>query len=49
MIAFELARIGGNLNQLSYHANATGSMPDRVALDATLEEIVKATEALTRL
>ncbi len=49
MIAFELARIGGNLNQLSYHANATGAMPDRVALDATLNEIVKATEALTRL
>jgi hypothetical protein len=49
MLAFELARIGTNLNQLSYHANATGAMPDRVALDATLNEIVKATEALTRL
>jgi hypothetical protein len=49
LLAYELARIGTNLNQLSYHANATGAMPDRVALDATLEEIVKATEALTRL
>ena len=49
MLAFELKRIGTNLNQLSHHANATGAMPDRVALDATLNEIVKATEALTRL
>ena len=48
-IALELARIGTNLNQLSYHANATGSMPDRVSLDSTLHEIVRATEALTRL
>lgn len=49
VLAFELSRIGTNLNQLSHHANATGAMPDRVALDATLNEIVKATEALTRL
>jgi hypothetical protein len=49
MLAYELSKIGTNLNQLSYHANATGAMPDRVALDATLNEIVKATEALTRL
>jgi len=49
MLAFELARIGTNLNQLSYHANSTGAMPDRVALVATLDEIVKATEVLTRL
>jgi hypothetical protein len=49
MLAFELARIGTNLNQLSHHANATGAMPERLMLDATLNEIVKATEALTRL
>jgi hypothetical protein len=48
-IAVELARVGNNLNQLAHHANATGSMPDRVALDAVLEEIVKATWALIRL
>jgi Bacterial mobilisation protein (MobC) len=48
-LAFELARIGTNLNQLSHHANLTGAMPERVALNATLDEIVKATEALTRL
>jgi len=48
-LALELARIGTNLNQLSHHANLTGAMPERVALHATLDEIVKATEALTRL
>jgi hypothetical protein len=48
-IAVELARVGNNLNQLAHHANATGAMPERVALDQTLEEIVKATEALIQL
>lgn len=48
-LAYELARVGTNLNQLAYHANATGSMPARDALDATLNEIVKATGVLTRL
>ena len=47
-LAFELARIGTNLNQLSHRANLTGAMPERTALDATLDEIVKATEVLTR-
>ena len=49
LLAFELARVGTNLNQLAKHANTTGDMPDREALAATLDRIVKATEALTGL
>lgn len=48
-LAFELAKVGTNLNQLTFHANATNAMPDRVALNETLQAIVKATEALTLL
>ena len=48
-IAFELARVGTNLNQLAKHANTVGEMPARDALAETLNQIVKATEALTRL
>jgi hypothetical protein len=36
----ELNRIGGNLNQIARHANATGALRDD--LDATLAELVRA-------
>lgn len=34
----ELTRVGGNLNQIARHANATGEL--RADLDAVLEEVI---------
>jgi hypothetical protein len=48
-LAVELARVGNNLNQLARYANSTGVLPERDALSSVLNEIVRATEALTTL
>jgi hypothetical protein len=40
----ELHRIGGNINQIARHANATGEL--RADLDAALEEVIRAMDRL---
>jgi hypothetical protein len=48
-LAFQISKIGTNLNQLAHHANATGSMPDKQTLDEVTEKIIAALDRVISL